>query len=265
MPRRTSLHECFESATSFISVPEFKMRWALAGVICKCIACRKAPFEGPLPPRQWWIFNSPTPPRRISMENSFTSNNRQDRVMSVNNIALSKTRKSRRKRQTKTFHRPGRGLRTASSDVSHPCKSIPPHNGQYHAAKLRRTLRKSSSSHPGVLPRLRPMNWPREGCADAGPLRSTHSKGPQHTHRDRAGIRRRRRCRLSQRAVHLLSQEGKLKRCPMLCMVADKECLVLFHGLCQLLKIFLRELSGQKICPAIRLHCILHHPLVVIR
>src|SRR6202042_607291 len=62
-----------------------------------------------------------------------------------------------------------------------------------------------------------------------------------------------------------LEFKGELKRWPMLSMVCDKECLVLFHGLCQLHKIGLRELSRQEICPAIRLHCILHHPLVVIR
>jgi hypothetical protein len=62
-----------------------------------------------------------------------------------------------------------------------------------------------------------------------------------------------------------LEFKGELKRWPILSMVCDKECLVRFHGLCQLHKIGLSELSGQKICPAIRLHCILHHPLVVIR
>jgi hypothetical protein len=62
-----------------------------------------------------------------------------------------------------------------------------------------------------------------------------------------------------------LEFEGELKRWPVLSMVCDKECLVLFHGLCQLLKIGLSELSGQKICPALRMHSILHHPLVVIR
>ena len=62
-----------------------------------------------------------------------------------------------------------------------------------------------------------------------------------------------------------LEFKGELKRWHMLSMVRDKECLVLFHGLCQLHKIGLRELSRQEICPAIRLHCILHHPLVVIR
>jgi hypothetical protein len=72
-------------------------------------------------------------------------------------------------------------------------------------------------------------------------------------------------CRLSQRKVHLLSQEVELKRCPILSMIYDKECLVLLHGLRQFLKIGLSELSGQKICPALRMHSILHHPLVVIR
>src|ERR1700722_3118313 len=61
-----------------------------------------------------------------------------------------------------------------------------------------------------------------------------------------------------------LEFKGELKRWPMLSMVCDEECLVAFHGLCQLHKIGLRELSRQEICPAIRLHCILHHPLVVI-
>ena len=61
-----------------------------------------------------------------------------------------------------------------------------------------------------------------------------------------------------------LEFKGELKRWPMLSVVCDKECLVLFHRLCQLHKISLRELSRQEICPAIRLHCILHHSLVVI-
>ena len=48
-------------------------------------------------------------------------------------------------------------------------------------------------------------------------------------------------------------------------MVGDEKCLVLFHGLGQLLKVGLSELSGQEVCLAIRLHRILHHSLVVIR
>ena len=66
-----------------------------------------------------------------------------------------------------------------------------------------------------------------------------------------------------------LEFEGELKRCTILrkslSMVCDKECLILLHRLRQFLKIGLSELSGQKICPALRMHSILHHPLVVIR
>jgi hypothetical protein len=62
-----------------------------------------------------------------------------------------------------------------------------------------------------------------------------------------------------------LEFKGELKRWPILSMVCDKECLILLHRLRQFLKIGLSELSGQKICPALRMHSILHHPLVVIR
>ena len=47
-----------------------------------------------------------------------------------------------------------------------------------------------------------------------------------------------------------LEFKGELKRCPILNMVCDKECLILLHRLRQFLKIGLSELSGQKICPA---------------
>jgi hypothetical protein len=56
-----------------------------------------------------------------------------------------------------------------------------------------------------------------------------------------------------------LEFKGELKRCPMLSMVGDEKCLVLFHGLGQLLKVGLSELSRQEVCPAIRMHRILHH------
>ena len=62
-----------------------------------------------------------------------------------------------------------------------------------------------------------------------------------------------------------LEFKGELKRCTTLSMVGDEKCLVLFHGLGQLLKVSLSELSRQEVCPAIRMHRILHHPLVVIR
>jgi hypothetical protein len=62
-----------------------------------------------------------------------------------------------------------------------------------------------------------------------------------------------------------LEFKGELKRWPILSMVCDKECLILLHRLRQFLKIGLSQLSGQKICPALRMHSILHHPLVVIR
>jgi hypothetical protein len=62
-----------------------------------------------------------------------------------------------------------------------------------------------------------------------------------------------------------LEFKGELKRWPILSMVCDKECLILLHRLRQFLKISLSELSGQKICPTIRMHRILHHSLVVIR
>ena len=60
------------------------------------------------------------------------------------------------------------------------------------------------------------------------------------------------------------NNRAKSDRC-ILRMVCDKEGLILLHRLRQLLKIGLSELSGQKICPALRMHSILHHPLVVIR
>ena len=59
-----------------------------------------------------------------------------------------------------------------------------------------------------------------------------------------------------------LGFKGELK---ILSMVCDKECLILLHRLRQFLKIGLSELSRQKICPAIGMHRILHHSLVVIR
>ncbi len=62
-----------------------------------------------------------------------------------------------------------------------------------------------------------------------------------------------------------LKFKSELKRCPMLSVVGDEKCLVLFHGPGQLLKIGLSELSGQKICLALWMRSILHHPLVVIR
>ena len=73
--------------------------------------------------------------------------------------------------------------------------------------------------------------------------------------------------RLLQPQAHGASLEfkGELKRWPILSMVCDKECLILLHRLRQFLKIGLRELSRQEICPALRMHRVLHHPLVVIR
>ncbi len=62
-----------------------------------------------------------------------------------------------------------------------------------------------------------------------------------------------------------LEFKGELKRGSILSMVGDEKCLVLFHGLGQLLKVGLRELSRQEVCPAIRMHRILQHSLVVIR
>jgi hypothetical protein len=50
-----------------------------------------------------------------------------------------------------------------------------------------------------------------------------------------------------------------------LSMAGDEKCLVLFHGLGQLLKVGLSELSRQEVCPAIRMYRIPHHSLVVIR
>ena len=52
---------------------------------------------------------------------------------------------------------------------------------------------------------------------------------------------------------------------PILSMVCYKVCLILLHRLRQFLKIGLSELSRQEVCPAIRMHRILHHSLVVIR
>jgi len=56
----------------------------------------------------------------------------------------------------------------------------------------------------------------------------------------------------------------ELKRSPVLRAVGDKKCLVLFHRDGQHLKVGPGELSRQEVCPAIRMHCILHHSLVVI-
>jgi hypothetical protein len=47
-----------------------------------------------------------------------------------------------------------------------------------------------------------------------------------------------------------LKFKGELKKCPALSMVGDEKRLVLFHGLGQLLKVGLSELSRQEICPA---------------
>jgi hypothetical protein len=53
--------------------------------------------------------------------------------------------------------------------------------------------------------------------------------------------------------VHLLSSKVNSRDAPILSMVCDKECLVLFHGFGQLLKVHLGELSGQEVCPTIRM------------
>src|ERR1700722_7791314 len=45
-----------------------------------------------------------------------------------------------------------------------------------------------------------------------------------------------------------LEFKGELKRWPILSMVCDEKCLVLFHGLGQLLKVGLGELSRQEVC-----------------
>ena len=73
--------------------------------------------------------------------------------------------------------------------------------------------------------------------------------------------------RLQTLTAHGVSLEftGELKRWPILSMVCDKEGLILLHRLGQFLKIGLGEMSGQKICPALWMHSILHHSLVVIR
>ena len=62
--------------------------------------------------------------------------------------------------------------------------------------------------------------------------------------------------------MHLLSSQRKLKKCTILNMVCNKESLILLHRLRQFLKIGLSELSGQVVCPAIRMHRILHHSLL---
>src|SRR5271154_1285441 len=56
-----------------------------------------------------------------------------------------------------------------------------------------------------------------------------------------------------------LEFKGELKRWPTLSVVGDEKCLVLFHGLGQLLKTGLSELRRQEVCLAIRMHRILHH------
>ena len=72
--------------------------------------------------------------------------------------------------------------------------------------------------------------------------------------------------RVCEGSSRLVREKTKARLCDrILSMVCDKECLILLHRLRQFLKISLSELSGQKICPAIRMHRILHHSLVVIR